>query len=311
MRNLNDNLHAMERRLMEELVQGKSSAIILQTLLHNPFKDEGSISREELAMKILRSFNNSISIASSCASVVPSAQISGAVDCGGGGGSTSSGGRMKKTAKDRRGCYKRKRPLDSWTKVSPTIEDGGAWRKYGQKQILNSKYPRCYYRCTHKSQGCKAKKQVQKMKEDPLYQTTYFNHHTCTGTQAALPQHIVELDQIESNLLSFQGSKNIHYPKPANASSLKQEFENVGTQTVGIPYAKSSANTSSWLGNVGPGPSRCKQVFSPGIPVPGDDLEEEVSGLYSCASMDRFHGLDMEVDQLGDIDFDEMYNGNM
>lgn len=30
----------------------------------------------------------------------------------------------------------------SWTTVSPTLEDGHAWRKYGQKEILNSKYPR-------------------------------------------------------------------------------------------------------------------------------------------------------------------------
>ncbi|XP_073298435.1 WRKY DNA-binding transcription factor 70-like isoform X2 [Primulina huaijiensis] len=297
----------MEKRLMEELLAGKNSAIQLQTLLHNPDKDEGSVSREELAMKILRSFINGISIASSCTAVLP-AQIS-AVDCVGGSGSGSacSGEGKKKVVKDKRGCYKRK-TSDSWIKVSPTVEDGGAWRKYGQKHILNSNHPRCYYRCTHKSQGCKAKKQVQKIKDDPMYQITYFDHHTCTDTQMMLPQHIVESDPIESNLLSFQ--RSIHSLKPANVSLLKQEFEVVDTQSVDLRYAKSSVNTSSQV-IIGSGSSTgCKQVFSPRIPVPGDDLEEEVSGLYSCASMNSFHGLDMEVDQLGDIDFEQWCDVN-
>ncbi|XP_073146018.1 WRKY DNA-binding transcription factor 70-like [Henckelia pumila] len=309
MRNLKENLRAKEKRLMEELLAGKNSAIQLRTLLLNPVVQdhEGSISSVQLAKNILRSFDNGISIATA----VLSAQIA-TVDCGGGdgGGSTSSGEGTKKMVKDRRGCYKRKRTSDSWMKESHTVEDGCAWRKYGQKHILHSKYPRCYYRCTHKSsQGCKAKKQVQKIKEDPLYQITYFSHHTCTDTQMMLPHHIVEPDPIESNLLSFQGSIYNHSPKPDIVSLLKQEFEAVDTKSVGFPCAKSSLNTNSWHGIIGSGSSAgCKQVLSPTIPaVPGDDdLEEEASGLYSCASMNSFHGLlDMEVDQLGDIDFEE------
>ncbi|XP_073016782.1 WRKY DNA-binding transcription factor 70-like isoform X2 [Primulina eburnea] len=286
----------MEKRLMEELLAGKNSAIQLQTLLHNPDKDEGSVSREELAMKILRSFTEGISIASSCPAFLP-AQIA-AVDSGSG----CSGKGKKKVVKDKRGCYKRKTSV-SWIKVSPTVEDGCAWRKYGQKHILNSNHPRCYYRCTHKYQGCKAKKQVQKIKEDPMYQITYIDHHTCTDTQMMFPQHIVEPDPIESNLLSFQ--RSIHSLKPANVSLLKQEFEVVDTQSVDFHYAKSSVNTSSWQVIIGSGSSGCKQVLSPRVPVPGDDLEEEVSGLYSCPSMNSFQGLDMEVDQLCDIDFEQ------
>lgn len=303
MRNLNQNLRSIEKRLTEELLAGKNSAIELQAHLLNSVKDEGSISSQELAMKILTSFTNGISMASSCTAVL-SAQIS-SVD--GGGGSTSSGEGTKKVVKDKRGCYMRKRTSDSWIKESPTVEDGCAWRKYGQKIILHSKYPRCYYRCTHKSQGCKARKQVQKMKEDPLYQITYFNHHTCTDTRMMLPQHIVETDPInESNLLSFQGSNYNHSPKPANVSALKQEFEAVDTQIVGFPSAKSSVNTSSWHGIIGLGSNESKQVLSPTIvPVPVDDLEEEASGLHSCASMNSFQELDMEVDQLGDIDFEQ------
>ncbi|KAL0450898.1 UNVERIFIED_CONTAM: putative WRKY transcription factor 70 [Sesamum latifolium] len=61
------------------------------------------------------------------------------------------------------------------------FEDGHAWRKYGQKVILNAKHPRNYFRCTHKfDQGCQATKQVQKIEDDPpLFRTTYHAQHTC------------------------------------------------------------------------------------------------------------------------------------
>ncbi|KAJ1441619.1 WRKY domain [Sesbania bispinosa] len=85
-------------------------------------------------------------------------------------------------AKNRRGCYKRKLNALTWERDSSTlIEDGYAWRKYGQKRIMNTKYLRSYYRCTHKDdQNCPAIKQVQRIQEDPpLYRTTYYGHHNC------------------------------------------------------------------------------------------------------------------------------------
>ncbi|KAJ3676501.1 hypothetical protein LUZ60_003913 [Juncus effusus] len=65
--------------------------------------------------------------------------------------------------------------------MSKTMDDGRAWRKYGQKRILNSNNPRSYFRCTHKfDQGCQALKQVQKSDEDPnIFITTYTGNHTC------------------------------------------------------------------------------------------------------------------------------------
>ncbi|XAR66594.1 hypothetical protein NMG60_11012876 [Bertholletia excelsa] len=55
-------------------------------------------------------------------------------------------------------------PSDSW-----------AWRKYGQKPIKGSPYPRGYYRCSS-SKGCPARKQVERSRLDP---TTLVITYSC------------------------------------------------------------------------------------------------------------------------------------
>ncbi|KAD3068824.1 hypothetical protein R6Q59_031062 [Mikania micrantha] len=57
-------------------------------------------------------------------------------------------------------------PADSW-----------AWRKYGQKPIKGSPYPRGYYRCSS-SKGCPARKQVERSRMDPtMVMVTYSCEH--------------------------------------------------------------------------------------------------------------------------------------
>ncbi|GAB4831454.1 WRKY Transcription Factor [Ancistrocladus abbreviatus] len=58
-------------------------------------------------------------------------------------------------------------PSDSW-----------AWRKYGQKPIKGSPYPRGYYRCST-SKGCPARKQVERSRTDPstLVITYSYDHN--------------------------------------------------------------------------------------------------------------------------------------
>uniref|UniRef100_A0A0A9C467 WRKY domain-containing protein n=1 Tax=Arundo donax TaxID=35708 RepID=A0A0A9C467_ARUDO len=60
--------------------------------------------------------------------------------------------------------------------------DGHQWRKYGQKRITNTNFPRCYYRCSyHRDRGCLATKQVQQRShgDPPVYAVVYVNEHTC------------------------------------------------------------------------------------------------------------------------------------
>ncbi|KAM0920156.1 hypothetical protein ACQ4PT_007681 [Festuca glaucescens] len=52
-----------------------------------------------------------------------------------------------------------------------------AWRKYGQKPIKGSPYPRGYYRCSS-SKGCPARKQVERSRTDPnMLVITYTSDH--------------------------------------------------------------------------------------------------------------------------------------
>nr|XP_043622090.1 WRKY transcription factor 23 [Erigeron canadensis] len=56
------------------------------------------------------------------------------------------------------------------------LDDGYRWRKYGQKAVKNSHFPRSYYRCT--SASCNVKKRVERCMGDPSYVvTTYEGQH--------------------------------------------------------------------------------------------------------------------------------------
>jgi WRKY DNA -binding domain len=77
--------------------------------------------------------------------------------------------------------------------------DGYMWRKYGQKNILNQRYSRSYYRCTyHLDRSCMATKQVQQCNDEypPLFEVTYFDEHTCnidtSKTKSKIKQNVFD-----------------------------------------------------------------------------------------------------------------------
>ncbi|KAG4914103.1 hypothetical protein JHK82_054686 [Glycine max] len=122
--------------------------------------------------------------------------------------SFTNGGSPRSEVVDRelehKAALKKRKTMPRWTEqvkicsrrgLEGSLDDGYSWRKYGQKDILRAKFPRGYYRCTHRNvQGCLATKQVQRSDEDPTtIEVTYRGRHTCTQAKhlnKAFPSNI-------------------------------------------------------------------------------------------------------------------------
>ncbi|XP_021734373.1 probable WRKY transcription factor 34 [Chenopodium quinoa] len=63
----------------------------------------------------------------------------------------------------------------SHTGIARTAEDGYNWRKYGQKQVKGSEYPRSYYKCTYPN--CLVKKKVERSHDGQITEIIYKNAH--------------------------------------------------------------------------------------------------------------------------------------
>ncbi|KAI4337944.1 hypothetical protein L6164_016306 [Bauhinia variegata] len=165
------------KNLINELVQGKDLARQLQISLNAPSSSQET--REFLIQKIVDSFEKALS----------------AINWNTGSPPLSGSPRSEDSEKDLKdqehNASRKRKAMPRWTKqirfkpglgVEGPLDDGYSWRKYGQKDILGAKYPRGYYRCTHRNvQGCLATKQVQKSDEDPyVLEITYRGKHTCT-----------------------------------------------------------------------------------------------------------------------------------
>ncbi|XP_019706049.1 transcription factor WRKY45-1 [Elaeis guineensis] len=108
----------------------------------------------------------------------------------------------------KRGASRRRsQPTSLRMVLSKTLDDGYTWRKYGQKEIQSSKFPRAYFRCTHKfDQGCNAIRQVQRSEVDEsMFIITYMGDHTCRDP-SMLPQIISPPSLKGSCLISFGSS---------------------------------------------------------------------------------------------------------
>ncbi|KAL5075352.1 hypothetical protein RYX36_014336 [Vicia faba] len=180
-----------KKLLIKELLQGQEYATQLKFLLKNHvgLGSDGSASVKELAANVLRSFSQTISVMTSDGCNFDEVEETGSLvfalcnDDVKSEDSSESKKRLLSNTKDRRGSYKRRKTDETRTIVSKTTGDIHSWRKYGQKEILNSQFPRSYFRCTRKhDQGCRATKQVQLIQENPeTYQITYIGFHTCNA----------------------------------------------------------------------------------------------------------------------------------
>ncbi|XP_041008279.1 probable WRKY transcription factor 3 isoform X2 [Juglans microcarpa x Juglans regia] len=59
--------------------------------------------------------------------------------------------------------------------IDKPADDGYNWRKYGQKQVKGSEYPRSYYKCTHLN--CPVKKKVERSPDGQVTEIIYKGQH--------------------------------------------------------------------------------------------------------------------------------------
>lgn len=87
---------------------------------------------------------------------------------------------MKKQLKPKKKKNKKLRPARVTFKTNSDVDhldDGYRWRKYGQKPVKNSPFPRSYYRCTAAS--CEVKKRIERSAADSsIVLTSYEGQHT-------------------------------------------------------------------------------------------------------------------------------------
>ncbi|XP_048445128.1 uncharacterized protein LOC103949291 isoform X2 [Pyrus x bretschneideri] len=119
-------------------------------------------------------------------------------------------------------------------------DDGFNWRKYGQRQVEGSKYPRSYYKCTY--HNCPTKKKVERSLNGEITEIVYkgsHNHPKPQSTRQSTSRPI----QGSSYGLSDQLAPKISNPKVESAKmpdDLEQNspISNSGVQDENEPVAK-------------------------------------------------------------------------
>ncbi|KAI3935851.1 hypothetical protein MKW92_020659 [Papaver armeniacum] len=92
-----------------------------------------------------------------------------------------------------------RKPKENPKDVMPTVSgdrpsyDGYNWRKYGQKQVKGSEYPRSYYKCTHPN--CPVKKKVERSFDGQIAEIVYKGEHNHAKPQPPKRHTLGTLDQ--------------------------------------------------------------------------------------------------------------------
>ncbi|CAO2043559.1 unnamed protein product [Urochloa humidicola] len=162
-----------------------------------------------------------------------------------------------------------------------------AWRKYGQKPIKGSPYPRGYYRCSS-SKGCSARKQVERSRNDPnMLVITYTSEHNHPWPT-------------QRNALA--GSTRNHHGKNSSGSSGSKSSQNEKQQQTNIKEEPKDPATTATTSTI----TTTTTSTSPVAAV----KEETLAGSSSEAlgrAMDAAAAVDHHNIELMDQVFSESY----
>ncbi|MED6205129.1 WRKY Transcription Factor [Stylosanthes scabra] len=139
-------------------------------------------------------------------------------------------------------------------------EDGYNWRKYGQKQVKGSEYPRSYYKCTHPN--CPVKKKVERSHEGHITEIIYKGAHNHpkpppnrrSGIASANPPSDMQMDNPEhverqSGSDGELGWANLQKGNVAGAANWKNEnLEVTSSASVAPEYCNQSTNSQAQNG---------------------------------------------------------------
>ncbi|KAL4271679.1 hypothetical protein GQ457_13G023520 [Hibiscus cannabinus] len=119
------------------------------------------------------------------------------------------------------------------------LDDGYRWRKYGQKAVKNSPYPRSYYRCT--TAGCGVKKRVERSSDDPTtVVTTYEGQHT--HPCPIMPRGTIGFAMDSSSF----GSSSFVVPQPHFLHQQQQQLQPyIYTSSPSLNITTTSSNSNS------------------------------------------------------------------
>jgi WRKY transcription factor 2 len=93
-----------------------------------------------------------------------------------------------------------------------TVRASYNWRKYGQKQVKGSEYPRSYYKCTHAN--CQVKKKVERSHDGQITEIIYKGTHNHAKPQpnrrASLGssfsmEEMSEMDEVSGSFVKAEG----------------------------------------------------------------------------------------------------------
>ncbi|WOL17660.1 hypothetical protein Cni_G26453 [Canna indica] len=119
------------------------------------------------------------------------------------------------------------RSAPNTTVIEKPTHDGYNWRKYGQKVVKGSEYPRSYYKCTHPK--CPVKKKIERSVEGQVTEIIYKGQHNHerpapnkrnkegNSFASGLNETNENLDHTESGSLGCHGNLS----KPNNATGAR------------------------------------------------------------------------------------------
>lgn len=248
-------------QVMEDLLKGQEFATQLQGLLRDSPK------AGLLTDQILHTFSRAICASKAATAAGEGSEVQSEVTCGRKRKDAAGGGH-------RRGaCRRRTQQSSGVTTTMKNLDDGQAWRKYGQKEIQNSKHPKAYFRCTHKyDQQCAAQRQVQRCDEDPdTFRVTYIGVHTCRDPAAVAPHVIIHQTSDADGL--HAGSRLISFAPNASATPATTTSTMTTTTTANTNQAEKDAALGSGLQTLRPEGGDQEEVLSSLTPgssaVPG------------------------------------------